>query len=514
MFRAALISSLLMAGIAAPALAQSPSPVQAPAASGFNITLEDVERRALERNPEIAHAQLETDVADYSVAESRTAFTPNLTVSFTQRSQTNPSTSQLAGGQGQVTNDTSNYTTGISQRLPWGGGSYSVEFNSNRSATSNVFATFNPSFTSGLSATFTQPLLKGFRFDAARAQIEIADINRTIADVQIRQQTAVTLHAVRRAYWELVYAVDALETARRSEALARRNLEENKLRVELGTLAPIDVVESEAEIASRHQATVQAEGAWRDAQVNVKELIVADTSDPLWSATLLPVERPMVNVGTIDVQTAIANAMASRTDVEIARKQLRSSDVSLRLANEERKPGVDLTVNYGASGLGGTQILRGTDELGGTVIGNIPGSYADALSSLMGMHYPTWSVGLNVTLPIGKKAADAAYARGVVEKRQADLRIETLQLQVAADVTRSAEAVRNAGEQVQAAAAARQAAEKRLQAETARRDAGMSTTFLVLQAQRDLATAETAELRARLDHRTAVADFERVQLAP
>jgi outer membrane protein TolC len=495
-------------------IASTPLWAQTTATSGMNITLDEAERRALDRNPRVAEARLATDAADYSVAESRTAFTPNLSVSMMQRSQTNASTSQLAGGQGAVTNDTLNYSTGISQLLKWGGGRYSVDFNSNRSATSNVFATLNPSFTSGLSATFTQPLLKGFKFDAPRAQVEIADINRSIADVQVRQEAAITLHSVRRAYWELVYAVDALETARRSEALARRNLEDNKLRVQLGTLAPIDVVQSEAEIASRHQSTVQAEGAWRDAQVTLKQLIVKDTSDPLWTTTLVPVERPSQTAEAIDVQAAIAQAIGSRTDLEVARKQQQSADVSLKLANEERKPGVDLVANYSATGVGGTRVLRSTDALGSTVVGTVPGSYFDALSSLAGLNYPTWSVGLTVSMPLGKKAADAAYARGVVEKRQSELRIEALQLQVAADVTRSAEAVRTAEESVQAAGSARQLAQKRLEAETARRDAGLSTTFLVLQAQRDLATAETAELRARLDYRTALAEFDRVQTAP
>ena len=124
---------------------------------------------------------------------------------------------------------------------------------------------------------------------------------------------------------------------------------------------------------------------------------------------------------------------------------------------------------------------------------------------------PAW---LNFSVPLGKKAADAAYAQREVEKRQGMLRLESLQLQVAADVTKAAEAVRTAEEQVQAATSARQLAEKRLQAESARRDAGMSTTFLVLQAQRDLTAAETSELRARLDYRTALAEFDRVQTAP
>jgi outer membrane protein TolC len=504
--RTFVITSLLL-------LASAAAQAQTPAASGLAITLEEVERRALDRNPAIAEARLATDAADYAVAESRTVYTPDLSIGMTQRSQTNPSTSQLAGGQSQVTSNATNYSTGIAQQLPWFGARYTVDFNSNRSATSNVFATFNPSYTSGVAATLTQPLLQGLTFDSARAQIQIADNNRSIADVQVRQEAATMLHSVRRAYWELVYSVDALETAKRSEALARRNLAENQLRVELGTLAPIDVVQSEAEIASRHQATVLAEGAWRNAQVNLKELIVRDTSDPLWTATLLPVERPAQEHAALDLTAAIANATANRTDLEVARKQQESSDVSLKLANEQRKPAVDFVLNYGASGVGGTQILRG-DALGGSATGSIPGSYFDALSSLAGMNFPTWSVGLNVTMPIGKKAADAAHARGVVERRQADLRLESLQLRVAADVTRSSQAVRNAEEVVAAAATARQLAERRLQAETARRDAGLATTFLVLQAQRDLATAETAELRARLDYRTALADFDRVQTAP
>jgi outer membrane protein TolC len=505
MSRTSLFTLLL--ALAAPAL------LHAQTAPGITITLDEAERRALDQNPAIAAARLEPEAADLAIAQSRAAYTPNFSVSMTQRSQTNPSTSQLAGGQRQVTNDTMSYGTGVSQLLPWGG-SYSVEFNGNRSATSNVFSTFNPSFGTGLTASITQPLLSGFRFDQTRAQIALADIERSIADVNIRRQMATTLNAVRRAYWELVYTMDALDTARRSEDLARRNHDENTQRVRLGTVAAIDVLESEAEVAARHQAVVQAEGAFRTSQVALKQLMVKDTRDPLWAATLRPVERPSQARRTIDLPLAIANALANRTDLEVARKQLQGSDTSLRLLDEQRKPGVDLVASYALNGIGGTQVLRQTDALGGQIVGTVPGSYFDALASVAQLDYPTWSVGLNVTMPIGRKASDAAYARGQVEKRQAALQIDTLQLQVAADVTRAAEQVRTAEEQVQAAASARQLAARRLEAEQARRAAGMSTNFQVLQAQRDLATAETSELRARLDYHTAVADFERVQVAP
>lgn len=502
MIRKTLLLVILLS--ASPVLAQTTRP----------ITLAEAEERALDKNPQIASARLSTAAADYSIAQGKAAYSPSLNLSIAQRSQTSPATSQLAGGQTGVTTDALTYGTGVTQLLPWGGGRLSVDFTGNRNATSNLFSNYNPSFSSSIEATITQPLFGGFSYDATRAQIAEAEVSRGMTDVQLRQQMARTVNAVRHAYWELVYAADALETAWRSEELARRQLEDNRLRVELGTVAPIDVIESEAEVAARHQAVIQAEGAYRTAQVALKQLIVADASDPLWSATLQPVDRPLQTTGPIDVQAAVSNAIANRTDLAVARKGTELSDINLKLLSEQRKPSVDLVASYAASGVGGTQILRASNSLGGDVIGTVSGSYLDVLRSIGALDYPAWSVGVNVTLPLGNRASDAAYARGQVQKRQAELELATLELQAAADVNRAVESVRTALEQVQASAAARQLAQKRLEAEETRRAAGMSTNFLVSQAQRDLAAAETAELRALLDYRTALADFELAQEAP
>jgi outer membrane protein len=315
--------------IAIALLSAAPAFAQIVPAAGMNITLAEAEQRALDRNPQIAEARLGAAAADFTNAEAQSAYSPTLSLNVQQRSQTNASTTQLSGGQQQVTNQTVSYGTGLEQRLRWGGGSLSLDFTGNRAATSNIFSTRNPSFGSGLTASLTQPLLRGFRFDSVRAQIETAAVNRSIADVQVRQQEARTVNGVRRAYWELVYAMDARETARQSEELAKRNLDENKLRAELGTVALIDVLEAEAEVASRHQSFVQAEGAWRNAQVNLKQLIVKDTTDPLWSTTLLPVERPTRDANAIDLTQAVTTALANRTDLEVARKQRLNTDTSL-----------------------------------------------------------------------------------------------------------------------------------------------------------------------------------------
>ncbi len=131
MLRIMLLASGVFWAAAAPLAAQTTTP-----ASGINITLDEAERRALDRNPRVAEARLGTDAADFAAAESRTAYTPSLNLSLAQRSQTNPSTTQLSGGQQQVTNSTFTSGTGISQRLKWGGGRYSIDFNANRAATS------------------------------------------------------------------------------------------------------------------------------------------------------------------------------------------------------------------------------------------------------------------------------------------------------------------------------------------------------------------------------------------
>ena len=194
---------------------------------------------------------------------------------------------------------------GVEQLLPWGGASLSVRVQQQSvNATANVF--FNPQpelRIRRLAAIDDATVAAWLQASTTRsADPAVADINRSIADVGLRQQMAGTLNAVRHAYWELVFAVDALETAKRSEALARQQLEDNKLRVQLGTVAQIDVVESESEVASRHQATIRAEGTIRTSQVALKQLMVADTTDPIWSSTLQPVDRPLQGARVIDVK--------------------------------------------------------------------------------------------------------------------------------------------------------------------------------------------------------------------
>lgn len=491
---------------------RSTIPPAAPGAT-VDLTLAEATTRALERNLELSVERLNPQTFDLNIARIEAAFRPTLTSQFAHRAVVQPPTNQLNGGN-IVQNDTSTYNAGVAQALRWGGGNVSLQFNNNKQVTSNIFANFNPTFTSNFNLTLTQPLLRGFLIDNNRQQLQVTAISRDISEIQLRGTIATTLASVRNTYFELLYAIEATQVARGSLALAEKLVEDNRARVEIGTMAPLDVVQAEAEVATRRQTVAQAEASWRTSELALKRLIVNGTDDPLWRASINPVDRPVFAPEPLDVEGAVRKALDARTDLEQGRRQVMANDTTLRFMRNQMLPAMDLGASYGAQGLGGTQFIRQGTGLGSMITGQIPGGYPDALRTLTGRDYPTWNVQLNVSYPIGASAAEASYARARVQLSQSTAQLRALELQVATDVTNAALQVESGLTRYEAALAARQLAQTRLEAEQSRFDVGLSTNFFVVQAQRDLATAQSSELRALLDYRRALVDFQRAQEAP
>jgi outer membrane protein TolC len=490
-----------------------PATTPPPAGGDVGLSLQDATTRALERNLELAVERLNPQTFDLNIARIQAAYRPTASSQIGQRAVVQPPTNQLNGGT-IVQNDTTTYNAGVSQLLRWGGGQVGLQFNNFKQVTSNIFANFNPTFTSNFNATLAQPLLRGLLIDNNRQQLRVTSLNRDISKIQLRGTIATTLASVRNTYWELVYSIEALEVARGSLMLAERLVSDNRARVEVGTMAPLDVVQAEAEVATRRQSVAQAEATWRTTELGLKRLIVNGTDDPLWRASIRPTDRPTFAPEPLDVEGAVRKALDGRTDLEQARKTVESNDVTLRFLGNQRLPAVDLQANYGAQGLGGTQFIRQGTGLGSTVIGTIPGGYGNAWTTMTGRDYPTWNLAVSVSYPIGGSAADAQFARGRIQRNQSAAQLRALELQVATDVTNAALQVDNGLKRYEAAAAAQVLAQTRLEAEQSRFDVGLSTNFFVVQAQRDLATAQNSELRALLDYRRALVDFARVQEAP
>lgn len=480
-----------------------------PGAPTIDLTLDEALALALEQNLDIAVERLTPETYDLSLASVRASYRPVLTSLLSQNSTTQLPTNQLVGGQA-VVQSVGTYNFGVAQQLPWGGGNFAAGFNNRRQDSTSNFITFNPQINTTFNAAYVQPLLRGFRIDATRQQLRVTQINRRMSEVDLKSTITNTLTQVRNVYFDLIYARGAVDVARRSLELAEKLVEDNKIRVEVGALAPIDVVQAEAEAATRLQSLTQAEALFQSTQLSLKRLIVKSTEDPHWSALLNPVTLPAVVETPVDIESAVRRALNERTDLQNARSQLEVNHVTRDLFHNQRLPAADVIATYGLQGIGGTRLIRGAG-LGSDVTSSVPGGFRDALDRLWNRDYPTWNLQLQFTYPLGGSSADAQYARAQVQVNQAQAQIRALELQAATEVTNAGVQVRSNWRRVQAARAARELAERRLEAEQSKFEVGMSTNFFVVQAQRDLSDAQSSALRAELDYAKSIVDFDRLQ---
>jgi outer membrane protein len=362
----------------------------------------------------------------------------------------------------------------------------------------------------------TQPLWRGFKIDSTRTALRTNRLTQQNDEITLNATVASTQASVRNAYWDLVFAIQAVEAAQNSFDLAARLVQDNQSRVEIGTLAPIDVVTAQAEQATRRQTLVQAQATVRTSELALKRLIVSGTDDPLWTSSINPVDRPPTTPEPINLEAAVTRALATRTDLQQSKNNLKISDINLQNQVDATKPQLNLVANYGLNGLGGPIIQRTSvpDPLTGvtnTVNTIIPSGYVDALQNIVRLDAPVWTVGVNFAYPLGKSAQDATVERSKLSLRQTEANLKALELQIATEVTNAALTVQSSLESVQASAVARELGQKRLEAAQSKMDVGMATNYEVVQAQRDFADARNNELRAILNYRKALVNFETVQ---
>jgi outer membrane protein TolC len=505
-----------------PASAQAPV-AQPPAAAApdqtgpaLRLSQDEAVRMAMQNNLGLSAEQLNPQIQTYGVAGARAAYAPTLLSTVSKNSSTNPPGNFLTGAGDVLTNEGFRTSAGVQQLVPWGGGRYTLSWDGSRGTTSDASSRFNPQLDSNLDFQFTQPLLRNFTIDNARQAVLVSEKRQELADVQLRQVTTQTARAVRIAYFNLVNAIARLEVDRQSLNLARLSLKNNERKVEVGTMAPIDIIEAQAEVARNEEAVIASEGNIKAAEDALRTLIMNPSQPDFWTTRIEPSDQPTLAPQAIDVDAAIANALANRTDIAELRKQTEETDIGLKFLRNQKLPGVDLNVNYGLTGTAGTQ--REFDFQSGIipppVLTSRERSFSDALRDVFGNEFRSWSVSLNFSYPIGTSSADAAMAQSRLQRQQQTTALRDLEMQVVASVRDAARNVTTALQRVTSTTKARQFAEQRLEAEDKRLAVGLSDTFRTFQAQRDLANAKVSELNAIIAYNRALIDFEAVQTVP
>jgi outer membrane protein len=444
---------------------------------------------------------------------ARSGWVPAFFSNIQTQSQTNPPT-DIFGGANTITNENLTSQAGVQQLLPWGGANYTLFWNNRRASTNNISAFFNPQLSSTVGFNYTQPLLRNFTIDATRQQVLVSRKNREISDVQLQQSISATVRNVKNAYWDLVYAINNLAVQRQSLELAQQSFRDNRARVEIGTMAPLDIVQAEAEVAQREEAVILAEAAIRRQEDLLRALIANPADQPeFWNLRLEPSEQPNFAPIQVNPDEAVRNALASRTDLSVSRKQLENNDIAIRYFRNQSMPDINALVNYSAFGIAGTQFDL-SNEFPPRRLNETRRSFGGALGDVFASDFPTWSLQLQVNYPIGASSAEANLARARLQDSQARKQLQANELQVATQIRDLARNVQTNAQRVEATRAARALAEKRLEAEQKRFTAGMTSAFFVTQAQRDLADARNRELRAIIDYLKSVIDFETGQQSP
>ncbi len=417
-------------------------------------------------------------------------------VSFGWDQRDTPLNFTVVSGVPVVTTQTSSVSTFYGQGFLTGT-SYVVALSGDRQSSSSLNQLFNPQVPTGLTLGFTQHLLNGFGYRANAKFLRIAKNDVRQADSVFRQQVITTVTSVMNLYYDLLAFRENVRVAEHTLALGERLLADNKRQVEIGTLAPIEVVRAESEVATDQQALIVAQTNLQLQQTLLKEALSKVMDPELATASIEPTdtlpEPKSEDIPPLD--TALKQAMQNRPELEQSEINLRNQRITIQAARNALLPTFDLFGTYAPVGLSGNRLVCPPAEIlptGGCAVAPalVSAGYAQSLTQVFHGRYPDYSFGATLTIPIRNRAAKADAATALLQERQLQVQMQQSKNQIDQQVRNAEIALIQAKAQIEAADKAVKLAQETLDAEQKKFQLGESTVFLVIQTQRDLAAAE------------------------
>jgi HAE1 family hydrophobic/amphiphilic exporter-1 len=501
------------------------------------LSLREALALALENNKDIEVARENVRIAEFDLLGTQGVYDPRLsTTAFYERAES-PIASFLSGAQnGSLVESHYTGSARLEGESPVLGGSYRFDLSSVRLTTNNQFVALNPQYPTSLTFSYTQPLLRGLKIDNSRRQIEIARKNLSLTDAQFRQRAIDTITGVQRAYWELAFQLRSLQVQRDAVSVARTQLAHNRRLVEQGQLAPIDIVAAEAQISTYEQGVFSALEEVSRAENNLKNLIAENRNAGIWTESLVPVDPVDLAAPNISLPDALKTAMENRPELQQSNVLREINQIDQQYFKDQTKPAVDLVGTYGSNGLAGSissagvnpftasnllvrqrvdqlSLLAGLEPLPvtppQTISPDLLGGFGQSVENLLANRYTNFRVGVQISLPLRNRTAEAQLGRSLVEGERIATQREQLEQTIQVDVRNALQAMRSAEARLRAAAATRGANEQQFASEQRKLDVGQSTVFLVLERQTTLTEARGLELKAQTDLNKAIADLQR-----
>lgn len=461
----------------------------------LELSLRSFIELVMANNTDIALTKLNIDNAKNAILRGFAPFDPLVTASFNTTRTKTPSTSELdaATTLGTLSQPVSfNYAQTMQN-----GTSYNVNFSELKSTTNSGFATLNPSYTSGLSVSFTQPLIKNRGTFVNRIPILMAQSRLKKAGFDLKASLITLLSNAELVYWQTVQLRENLRVQESAQDLADKFLKRSQRELELGAISKLDIYQPELQFVQAQAAVFQADYLLRQQEDALRKQIGADLEPDIRKLPIVLTESVAapLDTGKLDAEMLIEKALLMRPDLRSQMQDPETDDLIIKQVQNALRPDLSLTGAYTSQGIGGTffnrtNVFNGTTSES-TITQIVPGGFSDSLNQLFGFGYPVYGFGVRLRLPIRNRQSAADMADALVGKRRDVLQIRGTTQQVRLDVLTSVNLVESSKVALDLAIKSRDFAQKRLDAENKKYELGTSQIFLVLQAQTDLINAES-----------------------
>ena len=495
-FMTLLMTIVLSAGTV---LAQSPLPETI---KGRPVRLVDLLRQSLDRNLNYRQARLQPELQQASVLQQSAPFQLQMTSNINTSSRKTPTASQLAGAP-TLTIDETRVELGFSHKLSWGT-LLNVNINQIRSKTNSIFATLNPQYNATFTLSITQPLLRGFGPQNTQAGLKAAEHRLKSAYENLKESEMDLLQQVASAYWDLAFAHKNYQVQVNSLKLAEKVLHDTEIQIKVGVKAPIEKTSAEAEVALRRQNVVQALNLVQQATDQLKSLV--ESTDALMTRLgeiWVPMDEPPTPEELPPIDAVLAEALKHRSALQAAKTQLEAARTEYNAAQNGTLPELNLVASYSFNGLGGDRLILGGNFFNRQILGVEKGQITDALNQVFRGQFPSWSVGLQLTWPLNDTAARARLMQAEVQFQQAEINYELERQRIVLQVRNAYRELLAARQSLDAAKASVRLQRANLNAETKKLELGLSTNFILLQYQNNLAQAESQLFQAQTSYAKA-----------
>jgi len=451
----------------------------------LSLTLQETIETVLKNNISISVQSYNSKINEQFIFEKEADFDPTVDFEFTVGEETRQSASTLADSK---TRDLDyDWDFSVSQKFVTGG-DYELTMDNNKNQSSSSRTSLNPIYSSDLALTVTQPLLKDFGIDLNKREIYIAKNDQKISDHQFTEKVIATIAETENIYWDLVFSIEDLKVKETSLQRARDLEKQVKAQVDVGTLAELEILQAKSNVASREERLLNAQNLIDDNEDNLKSILNFSFDSEEGLKEIIPADSPVFEPGAENsLEEALKTALIHRPDLLAKKMELENRNIEAKYNENQTLPTLDLVGSLGLNGLSGDSSTKN-------------GSYDSALSEAFSTDFRLWQFGINLSYPLGNRAAKSKLAIKRLEVAQLLLNIKDLEKTIVVEVREAHRQIKTDIKRVQATRVARKLAEEKLNAEEKKFKVGLSTSFNVLEFQEDLAEEQSNEIKAVIDY--------------